>query len=51
MLKTATQSTFEYRGHFAIARKMVDNLTGKFFCWQGRFDGIKPDNITADGVI
>lgn len=38
MLKTVTQATFEYRRHFATARKMVDSLTGKFFCWQGRFD-------------
>ena len=51
MLKTVTQATFEYRGHFAIARKMVDSLTGKFFCWQGRFDGIKPEEPAADGVI
>lgn len=38
MLKAVTSATFEYRNHFATARKMVDSLTGKFFCWQGRFD-------------
>lgn len=39
MLKAVTSATFEYRNHIAVARKMVDSLTGKFFCWQGRFDG------------
>ena len=38
MLKAVTTATFEYRGHKATARKMVDSLSGKFFCWQGRFD-------------
>ena len=38
MLKTITTATFEYRNHFATARKMVDSLSGKFFCWQGKFD-------------
>lgn len=38
MLKTITAATFEHGNHFAIARKMVDSLSGKFFCWQGKFD-------------
>ena len=35
MLNTLTSATFKYRGHYVTARRMVDSLNGKFFCWQG----------------
>lgn len=38
MLNTLTAATFKHRGHVITARRMVDSLRGKFFCWQGCVD-------------
>lgn len=38
MLNTLTSATFKYRGHTVTAQRLVDSLSGKFFCWQGYVD-------------
>ena len=38
MLNTLTSATFKHRGHIIMAQRMVDSLSGKFFCWQGCVD-------------
>ncbi|MBQ3434426.1 MAG: hypothetical protein IJG24_05205 [Selenomonadaceae bacterium] len=45
MLNTLTSATFQYRGHTITARRMVDSLTGKFFCWQGYSGGREDSSI------
>ena len=38
MLNPLTSATFKHRGHVIMAQRMVDSLSGKFFCWQGCVD-------------
>lgn len=45
MLNTLTSATFNYRGHTVTARRMVDSLTEKFFCWQGYVDEREDSSI------
>ena len=50
MLNTLTQATFQYRGRYITARRMVDKISGKFFCWQGDLLGCEDFCVVAKTI-
>lgn len=50
MLNTVTAATCRYRDHVVVAKRWVDTVSGKFFCWQGCIDGDEEKAVVAKSL-
>ena len=50
MLETLNRASFEYRGQYITAQRMVNKVDNKFFGWHGIILGSPNDSVVAKTI-